>query len=181
MATVKRTDLLISTAELAGSDALERHTVIDCRFDLMAPEAGRTGYLEGHVPGAGYAHLDEDLAAPVEAETGRHPLPSPEALGSTLRRLGVSKDRPVVVYDESGGAVASRAWWLLRWAGHSNVRLLDGGLPAWRECGLALESGDPLIEAGDFDINPNAGQVLTTAELAARARCRRRAAPRRCS
>lgn len=167
MATVKRSDVLITVAELADSDALDGHTIIDCRFSLAAPEAGFAGYLQGHIPGALYAHLDDDLAAPIGEETGRHPLPTPGSLTATLRRLGVSSERPVVVYDESGGAIAARAWWLLRWAGHRAVRILDGGLPAWRRAGLALESGQPAIDAGDFDVRPDEERVLTTRELAA--------------
>jgi thiosulfate/3-mercaptopyruvate sulfurtransferase len=164
---MKRSDVLVSVGELAGSDALARHTIIDCRFDLKAPESGFAGYLEGHIPGASYAHLDDDLAAPVGRQTGRHPLPVPEVLSATLQRLGVRRGRPVVVYDESGGAIAARAWWLLRWAGHSAVRVLDGGLPAWRSRGLPLESGEPVPGAVEFEITPQDERVLTTTELAA--------------
>jgi thiosulfate/3-mercaptopyruvate sulfurtransferase len=168
VATVKRSDILITAAELAERDALDRHTIIDCRFELMAPEAGYAGYLEGHIPGAAYAHLDDDLAGPVNEESGRHPLPLPGALASTLRRLGVCSGRPVVVYDESGGAVAARAWWLLRWAGHDAVRVMDGGLPAWRERALPLEDGKASIAPGDFEVRPNDARVLTTKVLAER-------------
>lgn len=164
---MKRSDILISAAELGERDVLDRHTIIDCRFELMAPEAGRAGYLEGHIPGAAYAHLDDDLAAGVREKTGRHPLPSPEVFASTLGRLGVSSGRPVVVYDDAGGAVAARAWWLLRWAGHDAVRVLDGGLAAWRARELPLESGETVIAAGDFDVRPTDGLVVTTNTLAA--------------
>ena len=168
MTTAERSHVLITVEELADGDTLDDHTIIDCRFDLMAPAAGYADYLDGHIPGASYAHLDDDLAAPIGPETGRHPLPSPEALTATLRRLGVTSGRPVVVYDDSGGAIAARAWWLLRWAGHDNVRILDGGLPAWRKRGLPLEAGEPDTDSDGFDVTPADERVLTTAELAAR-------------
>jgi thiosulfate/3-mercaptopyruvate sulfurtransferase len=158
---------LISVAELAAKTGDDRLRIIDCRFDLMNPDSGHKSYLAGHVPGAVYADLDTDLAAPVDASTGRHPLPDPEILAHTFRRLGVNRDRPVVVYDTAGGAMAARAWWSLRWLGHTEVRLLDGGLPVWEAAKLPLQEGVVTVEPGDLTANPGEGFMLTTSEVLA--------------
>lgn len=105
--------------------------MVDCRFTLTDGEAGRQAYLKGHIPGARYAHLDEDLSAPVGAMTGRHPLPDAAALAEKLCQWGIGINKQVVVYDDSFGAMAVRLWWLLRWLGHPGVALLDGGWPKW--------------------------------------------------
>lgn len=115
--------------------------VLDCRFDLAAPAAGREAYLRGHIPGAGYLDLNRDLSAPVTAASGRHPLPDPEELAALLAGSGLRPDTQAVVYDESNGSFAARAWWLLRWLGHRKVAVLDGGMSAWLRAGGALESG----------------------------------------
>jgi len=159
--------LLIEVDELASRLSDDPPTIIDCRFDLMNPDSGHKGYLAGHIPGAVYANLDTDLAAPVEASTGRHPLPDAEILACTFRRLGVSRDTPVVVYDTAAGAMAARAWWSLRWLGHKDVRLLDGGLPAWEAAKLPLEDGAVAVEPGDFTADPLEGFLLTTSEVLA--------------
>ena len=125
-------NLLISAEQLEGQLSAADIRLMDCRFDLMQPEAGRTAYLAGHIPGAVYADLDRDLAAPITPATGRHPLPHPATLAATFGRLGISARTRVVVYDENSGALAARAWWLLRWLGHENVSLLDGGIAIGR-------------------------------------------------
>ena len=160
---MKRQDVLIEVEELVSSDT--RFTIIDCRFNLIQPEAGHDAYRRSHIPGAVYAHLDDDLAGPVTADSGRHPLPSAKDLTATLRRLGVSEARPVVVYDDAGGAIAARAWWLLRWAGHTQVRVLDGGFPAWLDHALPLESGEGKSSPGDFEVRPDDSRVISTDEL----------------
>ena len=145
---------IISAAEL--QDLLADGTagaplLLDCRFDLAAPDAGEAEFSKGHLPGAHYIHLDRDLAAPPSGSNGRHPLPDRSAFAARLRALGLTAEQQVVVYDSNGGAWAARAWWLLRWAGHSAVAVLDGGLPAWIAQAGALESGTPVPEApGDF-------------------------------
>ena len=141
--------------------------IIDCRFELLDPDAGKQAYLDKHIPGAVYADLDTDLAAPIKTSSGRHPLPDIDALAATFRRLGICRDMPVVVYDSSGGAIASRAWWLLRWLGHHNVTLLDGGLQAWQAMNLPLESGQNTVHPGNFIAQPRDEQVLTTEEVVA--------------
>jgi thiosulfate/3-mercaptopyruvate sulfurtransferase len=137
--------------------------VLDCRFDLAAPAAGREAYLRGHIPGARYLDLNRDLSAPVSAASGRHPLPDPVALDAFFRGLGVVPDTQAVVYDESNGSFAARAWWLLRWLGHSRVAVLDGGMSAWLRAEGALESGEASRGAPDPDtggaLGPGAAQV----------------------
>jgi thiosulfate/3-mercaptopyruvate sulfurtransferase len=134
---------LIDVASLRALMATPGIAVLDCRFDLAVPDAGREAYLRSHVPGARYVDLNRDLSAPVSAVSGRHPLPDPIALDAFFRRLGVVRDTQVVVYDESNGSFAARAWWLLRWLGHPKVAVLDGGMSAWLREGGATESGEP--------------------------------------
>lgn len=136
---------LISADELRELVQQGNHpTLLDCRFDLMNPDAGEQAYQQGHLPGAFYAHLDRDLSGPVQAGvTGRHTLPDPASLQARLRTWGLSADSPLVVYDANNGAYSARAWWLARWAGLSNVRVLDGGLNAWLEQGGATSSELP--------------------------------------
>jgi thiosulfate/3-mercaptopyruvate sulfurtransferase len=109
--------------------------VIDVRFSLADTEAGRRAHAAGHVPGAVYLHLDDDLSAALGAHGGRHPLPTPEAAAATFERAGIGDDTQVVVLDDGDGMVAARVWWMLRWLGHDAVQLLDGGMAAWRDVG----------------------------------------------
>jgi thiosulfate/3-mercaptopyruvate sulfurtransferase len=124
---------------LIGSPEL---VVVDCRFDLTAPAAGRQAYWRGHVPGARYADLNHDLSAPIAPHTGRHPLPAPEHFAATLHALGVTAESRIVAYDGANGAFAARFWWLARWLGFTRVAVLDGGLAAWVAAGGALEAGE---------------------------------------
>lgn len=119
--------------------------VIDCRFDLADAGAGRQAWRSGRIPGAVYAHLDDDLAAPVCPDTGRHPLPEPGPFAGFLARSGWTPGRDIVAYDAQGGAFAARLWWLMRYFGHDCVRLLDGGLSAWTEAGYPLQTGAPEV------------------------------------
>jgi thiosulfate/3-mercaptopyruvate sulfurtransferase len=113
--------------------------LLDVRWTLAGPD--RAGYLAGHLPGAVFCDLDSDLAAPP-GDRGRHPLPSTASMTATMRRLGLAAGRRVVVYDGGTSLPASRAWWCLRWAGHSDTRVLDGGLPAWVAAGGRVERGE---------------------------------------
>jgi thiosulfate/3-mercaptopyruvate sulfurtransferase len=162
-----RQELLTRADELAATLDDPQLRIIDCRFDLMAPAAGRMAWLESHIPGAVHADLDRDLSAPVAPATGRHPLPSVAHAEATFSRLGVDGDTRVVAYDDAGGAIASRAWWLLRWLGHRRVTVLDGGLQAWRAMELPLEAGLRETARREFRATPDPERVLTTEEIAA--------------
>jgi thiosulfate/3-mercaptopyruvate sulfurtransferase len=134
---------LIDVASLRVLMAKPGVAVFDCRFDLASPEAGRAAYLRGHIPGARYLDLNRDLSAPVSSVTGRHPLPDPQALTAGLAAAGVTEGSQAVVYDDSNGSFAARAWWLIRTLGHRQVAVLDGGMTAWQHAGGAVESGEP--------------------------------------
>jgi thiosulfate/3-mercaptopyruvate sulfurtransferase len=156
---------LISAAAL--HDLLASGTpvlLLDCEFDLAAPDKGRAIHEGGHLPGARYAHLDEDLAAKPDGANGRHPLPDRETFARWLRDLGLEAGQQVVAYDSNGGAWAARAWWLLRWMGHGEVAVLDGGRQAWIAAGYPLETGTPPeTPHGDF----RAGEPLVAAPVTA--------------
>ena len=159
------TEVLLTAAELAAALHSDRPPVLlDVRWQLGGPP-GHRDYLAGHVPGAVYADLDTELAGGGEPADGRHPLPSPEAFQSAARRWGVTADRPVVAYDATGNQAAARAWWLLRWAGHPDVRLLDGGLSAWQRHGGELARDDVAPAPGDFTVRPGSLPTLTRDEL----------------
>ena len=115
--------------------------LLDCRFDLLRPEAGEASYLAAHLPGAVYAHLDRDLSGPKNGRNGRHPLPDRAAFAARTGAWGIAPGVQVVAYDGEGGPFAARAWWLLRWLGHEAVAVLDGGRAAWRAAGGAIEAG----------------------------------------
>lgn len=158
---------LISAAQLAAAIDSPQLRIIDCRFNLLEPDAGREAYVGGHIPGAVYADLDKDLAAPVTPDSGRHPLPTAATLASTFGKLGIAEDTFVVVYDNQGGAVAARGWWLLRWLGHNKVALLDGGLAAWTAQGSSLEEGVTAVESQDFVAERQNGWTIEVEEIAA--------------
>jgi thiosulfate/3-mercaptopyruvate sulfurtransferase len=126
---------------LAALAAGAAPAIIDCSFDLADVVAGERAFVAGHLPGAVYANLDHDLAGTKTGRNGRHPLPARADWAATLARLGVTPARAVVVYDAQGGMYAARAWWMLLWAGHRSVSVLDGGIAAWKAAGGALEAG----------------------------------------
>ena len=133
-------EILVSAQRLHELIQAGQAVAVDCRFDLTNADKGRADWLSGHIPGAGYAHLDDDLAAAVSAESGRHPLPEATAFARFLASLGWSPGKLIVAYDEGSNAISGRLWWLMRYFGHS-AALLDGGLAAWIAAGFALESG----------------------------------------
>ncbi|WP_449066045.1 sulfurtransferase, partial [Planomonospora algeriensis] len=156
---------LITPGDLA---ALPAASVLDVRWALGGPP-GIESYRRGHVPGAVFCDLDADLAAPAGPE-GRHPLPEAGRFQAAMRRLGVSGSRPVVVYDDAGSMAAARAWWTLRYFGHPDVRVLDGGLRAWTSEGGPVSAEVPEPPPGDFTARPGGMPVLdaaAAAELAA--------------
>jgi thiosulfate/3-mercaptopyruvate sulfurtransferase len=165
---VTRDSNLISVEELSSRVGAADLRVIDCRFDLADTSAGRRSYLDAHIPGAVYADLDKDLAAPVAHDTGRHPLPAPETFAATCQRFGVSNTTEVVVYDRDSGAVAARAWWMLRWLGHPRARVLDGGFERWVKLSNPTVGGTEMPEPREFVACPRPDWLLTTDELASR-------------
>ena len=142
--------------------------VLDVRWTLGGP-VGRDEYAAGHLPGAAFLDLDSDLAG-AAGSAGRHPLPDPAPLQRALRAAGVRSDRPVVAYDAADGSVAARAWWLLRWAGHRDVAVLDGGYRAWTAYGLPVSIRPAASEPGTITVRPGAMPVLDTGQAAALAR-----------
>jgi thiosulfate/3-mercaptopyruvate sulfurtransferase len=160
---------LISTAELASRLDDPNWVIVDCRFSLADTERGRRDYLQGHIPGAVYAHLDEDLSAPVvPGLTGRHPLPAVSQAAATLGRLGIAEGIQVAAYDDSGGALAAaRLWWILRWLGHEAAAVLDGGWQRWIAEGRPAHSGEELRPAQIFIPSPRRELVASAAEVEA--------------
>ncbi|WP_338497011.1 sulfurtransferase [Pseudomonas sp. WP18] len=158
---------LISPQALDQRRALPGLVILDCRFALEDPDYGQRSYAEGHIAGATFADLERDLSGPVtKGVTGRHPLPSPEALVERLRAWGIDNDSDVVLYDDGPGAYAARAWWLLAWLGkREGVYLLDGGLKAWHAAGLPLSLDPPQTRRGTFDGAPDTALVLTAQTL----------------
>lgn len=163
-----RHDLLIDVPTLAAELASSRPPVlIDVRWNLVGPP-GRKEYEAGHLPGAVFADLDTELSGRRGA-AGRHPLPETGDFEALMRRLGVSHDSAVVVYDAADSVAASRAWWNLRYFGHENVRVLDGGYAAWVAAGRPVTRDEPAVEPGDFIARPGQLSILdadAAAELA---------------
>jgi thiosulfate/3-mercaptopyruvate sulfurtransferase len=163
-------DVLIDAVTLRKLlDGPEPPAVLDVRWALGDPD-GRARFLDGHIPGAIYADLDTELAGPPTTGGGRHPLPDPAALQEAARAWGLRGGQPVVVYDNNGGLAAGRAWWLLRWAGLPDVRILDGALAAWTEAGFELRSGGAEPDWGDVSLDGGHLPVLAADEAAALAR-----------
>ena len=138
---------LVSTEELA---AHPEWRVFDCRHDLANPALGEQQYLEAHIPGALLAHLDRDLSAPKNGKNGRHPLPEPRAFMSWMGRQGLKPTDQVVCYDGGPGAMAARLWWMLRWAGHETVAVLDGGFTKWQQEGRPVTAEVPEVTAAAY-------------------------------
>ena len=142
--------------------------VVDCRFSLAEPDQGRRDYVQSHIPGAVYAHLDADLASTITSDSGRHPLPAPAEFVATVRRWGVSSESQIVVYDDVGGAIAARAWWLLHWMGHEATALLDGGFAAWVANSLPVSAAVESRSPGSFSGEPVLGMSIDVEELEGR-------------
>jgi thiosulfate/3-mercaptopyruvate sulfurtransferase len=162
--------ILVSPEMLAAEMASERPPVLlDVRWNLGGPP-GLDEYRLGHIEGARFVDLDVDLAAPPARGRGRHPLPEATVFEAAMRRCGVNDDSAVVVYDAGGGLSAARAWWLLRHAGHDDVRLLDGGVAAWTAAALPLTATEPSGAAGAMVVRFGAMPVLDAKGAAALAR-----------
>jgi thiosulfate/3-mercaptopyruvate sulfurtransferase len=160
---------LIAAGELAAHLDDPDWAVVDCRFSLQDTGQGLRAYQAGHIPGAVYAHLDEDLSGPVvPGHTGRHPLPEPEVFAARLGRWGIGNTTQVVAYDDAGGAYAARLWWMLRWLGHEAVAVLDGGWPTWVAAGLPQRAGIETRHPTVFTARLRPELVATASEVMVR-------------
>lgn len=147
---------IIDVETLSGHLADQNWVIVDCRFDLLNKSVGSQHYQVAHIPGAVYAHLEDDLSVPMGpmGEGGRHPLPSPEQMAAVFGRMGIGPNTQVIAYDDTSGHYAARLWWMLRFMGHDAVALLDGGWPAWRDAGLSVRSGVEQNEPCEFTGSP---------------------------
>ncbi len=159
--------MLLAAEDLAAAiEAAQDVVVLDVRWQLGRTD-GRERYLAGHVPGAVFVDLEAELSGTPSPQVGRHPLPEAAELQASLRRWGVRTTSAVVAYDDTGLQAAARAWWLLRWAGLTDVRLLDGGWQAWTRAGLPVEAGEVVPEPGDAVVRPGGMPVLDAGGAAA--------------
>lgn len=160
---------LISTEELAHYLGNPNWAVVDCRFALADPAAGRAKYLQSHIAGAIYADLDQDLSGPpIAGRTGRHPLPKPDDFVATLSRWGIDEHVQVVAYDDAGGMFAGRLWWMLRYMGHTNVAVLDGDWRAWLREGWPVAAGEESRAPRRFTPRLRPELLIDADEIAAR-------------
>lgn len=158
---------LISTSELDAQLGSANLILVDSRHDLMNPSVGRDAYVAGHIPGAIFMSIDDDLSAPKTGSNGRHPLPTPEVFAATLGAKGISNTSKVVVYDGGNAMYAGRLWWMLRWLGHDNVFVLDGGIAQWQKEGRPVETKANALAATTFGAKVNNTMRLTAAETQA--------------
>ena len=150
---------LVTTEEVAAHLDDPSWRIFDCRHDLRDTGYGEKAYARGHIPGALFLHLDRDLSGEKTGSNGRHPLPGIEAFAERMAACGVGPDTQVVAYDNEGSAFAARLWWMLRWAGHEKVAVLDGGLPGWRRRKLPLDATVPSYPRTAFAVRPDIAPV----------------------
>lgn len=147
----------------------DEHVVIaDCRFLLGNPSAGREAYAVDHIPGAVYFDLELDLSAPKDVHGGRHPLPDWDEFVTKLGNAGIDHDKTVIAYDDQGGAMASRLWWLLHYLGHSRVFVLDGGYAKWKEAGYPVTDEPAMVHPTVFKPMPREGILVSMEEVKSR-------------
>ena len=160
---------LISVAELCTLQNSSELVVVDCRHQLADPTWGRKMYGAGHVPGAMFLHLDEDMSGPLYGNNGRHPLPDPYRLAAKLSAAGIHRDSRIVVYDDAAGVpAAARLWWLLGWLGHEQVQVLNGGYSAWTAAGVPVSTHMPATAMScQFDVKLQAQWVAGVDEVLA--------------
>lgn len=152
---------LITVEELSAKFGHSEVLIVDCRKELSAPENGRIAWAEAHIPGAIYADLDTDLSDLSKQGLGRHPLPDESAFSQLLSRWGWTPDRPLVAYDDAGGALAAaRLWWMLRLVGAKAVSVLDGGWSAWKSSGLVMESSQQVPAGSAITVHYDATQLV---------------------
>ncbi len=151
----------ISVADLAQHVDDPAFVIFDGRHELTNPEFGIKAYAHSHIPNARFANLDRDLAAPQTGRNGRHPLPDPNVFAGWLGRMGVSNDKQVIAYDNAAGVYGSRLWWMLRWMGHQNVAVLDGGWQAWLAAEHPVTAEVPVPKPSRFTGTPQKSPVDT--------------------
>ncbi len=157
---------LITVSELNVHIGDGNWAVVDCRYSLDDTERGRRDYLEAHIPGAVYAHMDNDLSGTkIPGKTGRHPLPDTRSFIATASSLGIDSNTQVVVYDDASGAMAARLWWLLNWMGHRSVAVLDGGWLPWHQSGLPSRSGPEYRIPKRFEAHEIPDSYATTEQV----------------
>jgi thiosulfate/3-mercaptopyruvate sulfurtransferase len=152
--------ILVSTEELAAHLDDPDWIVFDTRHDLGDAGKGRRAYDAGHIPGAYFLHVDDDLSGTKTGRNGRHPLPDLASFAAKLNARGITAQSHVVVYDDLGGNFAVRLWWMLRWLGHERTALLDGGFPLWVKQGRPLTQEAPAPRKGAFVPRPHAGWTV---------------------
>ena len=163
---MKAEEMLVQTEALAARLGDPDWIVFDTRHDLAYPDKGRQLWQAGHIPGAFFMHLDEDLSGAKTGKNGRHPLPPLADFAARMNRCGVAPGRQVVVYDDGGGSFAVRLWWMLRWLGHDRVALLDGGFAAWKRESRPLDALVPAPREGHFEPRPREGHTVDSATVA---------------
>ena len=159
-------EILLSAQKLHAAQGTGEYLVVDCRFTLNEPGAGYRSFLESHIPGAVYAHLDDDLSSPATDESGRHPMPNPDRFAEFLGRIGWQPGVKLVAHDHNDGAIAARLWWLMKYFSHDGSAMLDGGFTAWCATGYPLESGPAEVESApvvQFKLRDEL--VVSTSEL----------------
>ena len=160
-------DTLITVSTLADRLTDPAWAIVDCRHRLTDPEFGEAAYRESHIAGAVFAHADRVLSSEPVTDRGRHPLPGPDTLRARFGALGIGAGTQVVAYDDAGGAIAGRLWWMLRYMGHTHAAVLDGGWPAWAAAGGATRSGEESRPARKFEGEPRHEWVVTIDEVGA--------------
>ena len=158
---------LITPAALAARAGDPSLVVLDCRFDLANPDAGSALYAAGHIPGAQYVHLDQDLSGPKTGSNGRHPLPTIDEMAARFGRMGIGAGVQVVIYDGDIGMYAARAWWMLRYLGHDAVAVLDGGYARWLAEGRPVTTEVPVVAPRVFTPHPRADWRVSVADVQA--------------
>jgi thiosulfate/3-mercaptopyruvate sulfurtransferase len=157
---------LMDSSELRLHLSDENWAVLDCRFSLDDTERGFRDYLDAHIPGAVYAHLDRDLSGKrLPGKTGRHPLPDADSMAATFSAWGIDANTQVVVYDDAAGTMAARVWWLLNWLGHCNVAILDGGWRGWSQSALPVKLGPEFRASRHFEPREVSGAHVTADDI----------------
>lgn len=158
---------VIQPEELSALMGEKHCRIVDCRFRLADTGAGKGAYLKGHIPGSVYAHLDEVLSNPRATDNGRHPLPPPDVLVERFADLGIGPDTQVIAYDAAGAMIAPRLWWLLKYMGHKNAAVLNGGIKGWMDAGYDTVPGAEKVPGSDFHGHIHPEMFITADQLAA--------------